>query len=259
MSEALGAPDPVPAGHQRWRCSCAYFGPAFSGWQSQPDGKAVQDHLERALSRILQAPVRVHGSSRTDAGVSARGQVFHFDGAWTHGSVKLLRALRANLPDTLWVYRAVVASPGFHARYTACGKRYRYTILEGPADPFRAPLVWSVRTGLDVDAMRAAAAHLLGRHDFRAFAAESGAGPEDTVKTLWKLDCTRRGRELVLNVEGSGFLYKMVRSLAGFLVRVGEGKIPPEAAATILASKVRTQLVETAPPQGLCLMRVKYR
>jgi tRNA pseudouridine38-40 synthase len=242
----------------RWRCTCAYDGSAFSGWQSQPDGRAVQDHLERALSRTLQVPVRVHGSSRTDAGVHARGQVFHFDGAWRHGAHTLGKALRAQVPPQVWVYRIVPAEVGFHARYSAKGKRYRYTLVEGLADPFELGRVWQVRRGLDLGAMRTAAAALIGRHDFRAFAAESGAAPEDTVKTLWRLDVVRRGRRVEIIAEGSGFLYKMVRSLAGFLARVGEGKHAPEVAAEILASRVRTQAVETAPPDGLCLERVYY-
>jgi tRNA pseudouridine38-40 synthase len=185
--------------------------------------------------------------------------VFHFDAEWRHGAGKLRKALGANLPETLRVFRLGPAPDGFHARYSACGKRYRYHLVLGEPDPFEAPLVWPVRRGLDLEAMRAAAVHLLGRHDFTAFSAESDAGPEDRVKTLHRLDCLRRGRRVELVVEGSGFLYKMVRSLAGFLVRVGEGKLQAADAARILASKVRTREVETAPAQGLCLERVWYR
>jgi tRNA pseudouridine38-40 synthase len=242
----------------RWRAHCAYFGAAFSGWQSQPDGKAVQDVLERALARILERPVRVHGSSRTDAGVSARGQVFHFDAPWRHGSGKLLKALRGVLPRAVFVYHLSEAASGFHARYSACGKRYEYLLVRGAADPFEQNRVWEVRPRLDLVAMQLAAQQLTGRHDFRAFSAESEAGPEDTVKTLWRLDCSAYGRRVRIDVEGSGFLYKMVRSLAGFLVRVGEGKLPPDSATRILASKLRTAEVETAPADGLCLRRVYY-
>lgn len=243
---------------QRWRGTCAYLGTGFSGWQSQPDGKAVQDFLERAFSRIVGGTVRVHGSSRTDAGVSARGQAFHVDIAWSHGAVKLLRALRANLPAELWVYRILPAPEGFHARYSSTGKRYRYRLVLGEADPFESNRCWPVRRNLDLAAMRRAAEPLVGRHDFRAFAAESGAAPEDTVKTLHALRILRTGRRVDLVFEGSGFLYKMVRSLTGFLVRVGEGRIEPEAAVRILESRVRTAEVETAPAEGLCLERVYF-
>jgi tRNA pseudouridine38-40 synthase len=252
------APHEVGASVARWRATCAYHGPSFSGWQSQPDGLAVQDAIERVLARIFGRPVRVHGSSRTDAGVSARGQVFHFDAEWKHGPEKLRRALGSMLREGVWIYRLAQAEPGFHARYSAIGKRYRYTLVRGEADPFEKALVWEVRRGVDTARMQAAADRLTGTHDFTAFSAASDAAPEDAVKTLHAIRCLPRGRRIELEFHGSGFLYKMVRSLTGFLVRVGEGRAEPEDATRILESRVRTREVETAPAGGLCLDRVYF-
>jgi len=244
---------------QRWACVCAYDGGGFSGWQSQPDGRAVQDAIERRLKAIFGRAVRIHGSGRTDAGVHARGQVFHFDAAWTHGSVRLRAALRGGLPPTILV-RSVRAVPrAFHARFSAAGKVYYYQLHHGgPADPFLQPFCWSIRQKLDVAAMRAAARRLRGRHDFRAFAASPGAMRENTVRRLRRLEMTGRGARLRITAEADGFLYKMVRGLVGALVAVGQGKLTPAQVGAILGAARRTHLIQTAPAQGLCLARVRY-
>lgn len=244
---------------QRWKCLVAYDGTDFSGWQSQPDNNAVQDHLERRLATILGAPVRIHGSGRTDAGVHARGQVFHFDAHWKHGPGKLLAALRAGLPETIQVQAARRVGADFHARYSAKGKIYRYHLCHGAfADPFEHRHTHSVPRPLDVEAMRAGAARLVGTHDFRAYSAFGGVERESTVRTLHRLDLTARGSHLRIDAEGNGFLYKMVRSLVGALISVGQGKLTPDDLAAILAQRERTRRVETAPARGLCLMKVQY-
>ncbi|MFH1499926.1 MAG: tRNA pseudouridine(38-40) synthase TruA [Verrucomicrobiota bacterium] len=251
-------PPPGPAA-PRWKCLVAYDGTDFSGWQSQPDRNAVQDHLERRLATILGAPVRIHGSGRTDAGVHARGQVFHFDADWTHGPDKLLAALRPGLPETIQVQTARRVDAGFHARYSAKGKTYRYHLFHGGfADPFEHRHTHSVPRALDIDAMRAGAARLVGTHDFRAYSAFGGVERESTVRTLRRLDLTERGSRLRIDAEGNGFLYKMVRSLVGALISVGQGKLTPDDLAAILAAGERTRRVETAPARGLCLMKVYY-
>jgi tRNA pseudouridine38-40 synthase len=238
---------------------CAYDGAAFSGWQSQPDGRAVQDVVEGALRRILGVEgVRVQGASRTDAGVHALGQVFHVDAAWRHGPDKLRAALNANLPPQVRVVRMARARADFHARYGAAGKRYRYGIVQRELLPWEVGRAWSVRPGLDAAAMRAAAAVLVGRHDFRPFAASSGDEEGDTVRTLWRLDVRARGPQVDLIVEGNGFLYRMVRSLAGALVAAGQGRLAPDEIAALLRGGRRTHRVETAPPDGLVLERVWY-
>jgi len=245
---------------RRWKCVCAYDGAAFAGWQSQAasQGLAIQDVIEARLAAIFKHPLRIAGSGRTDAGVHALGQVFHFDAAWAHGADKLLRALRAGLPPTIQIKSARPVSAGFHARFDAKGKRYEYRVHLGDADPFTRPYCWTVFTPLNTEAMRAAAAQLIGRHDFRAFTALNGPAREDTVRTLHRLEVIRRGRLLRIVCEGDGFLYKMVRSLVGALVSVGEGKLSAEELAQILASRRRTAAVQTAPAKGLFLIRVTY-
>ncbi|MDD2762403.1 MAG: tRNA pseudouridine(38-40) synthase TruA [Opitutaceae bacterium] len=244
---------------QRWKCVCAYDGRNFSGWQSQPDGNAVQDVIERRLAWMLGREVRIHGSGRTDAGVHALGQVFHFDAAWKHGAAKLLAAFRAGLPATIQVRSARLVAPDFHARFSATGKIYFYQLhLGGPADPFLHPFCWSILQPLDIDAMRSAARRLIGRHDFRAFSAFNGVEKTDTVRQLRRLDVTGRGARLRLTAEADGFLYKMVRSLVGALVAVGQGKLTPARVEAVLHSARRTPAVQTAPAQGLFLARVLY-
>jgi tRNA pseudouridine38-40 synthase len=242
----------------RWKCVCAYDGGAFDGWQSQPSGKAIQDVIERRLREVLKRDVRVHGSGRTDAGVHALGQVFHFDTVWTHGADKLRRALQAGLPRSIQLKSVRRAPAGFHARFSATGKTYRYEIFLGEADPFTAPYCWSLNRELDWAAIREAAAVLRGKHDFRAFAAEGGVERETTVRDLRRLDVARRGRRVRLTFEADGFLYKMARSLTGTLVKVGLGKLAPREVAALLESARRTPPVQTAPPQGLFLVKVFY-
>jgi tRNA pseudouridine38-40 synthase len=243
----------------RWKCVCAYDGTAFAGWQSQVGGTAIQDVIETRLAEILKTPLRISGSGRTDAGVHARGQVFHFDAAWPHGEARLLAALRIGLPPAVQIKSAKVVRPDFHARFQAKGKRYTYHLYLGDADPFTRPYCWMKFRPLDLAAMQQAARRLCGRHDFRAFTALNGPEKEDTVRDLRRLEVIRRGRHVRIVAEADGFLYKMVRSLVGVLVSVGESKLTPSQVTEILASRRRTALVQTAPPQGLFLDRVDYR
>lgn len=243
---------------RRWKCTCAYDGTSFAGWQSQVGGTAIQDVIEARLAEIFKRPVRIHGSGRTDAGVHAREQVFHFDAEWRHEPAKLEAALRAGLPPAIQVRSVRVVSPTFHARFSATGKRYEYFVHLGDADPFTRPYCWTVFRPLDVNAMRRAAEILRGTHDFRAFTALNGPEREDTVRALRRLDVTRSGRRVRITAEANGFLYKMVRSLAGVLVAVGEGRLSLAQVRTILESRKRTALVQTAPPQGLFLAKVFY-
>ncbi len=244
----------------RWRCVCAYDGGSFAGWQSQPNGNGIQDHIEARLAEIFKTAVRVHGSGRTDAGVHARGQVFHFDAVWRHDPDKLRLALKARLPAAIQIKSVTRAAPDFHARFSATGKRYTYHLFEGDADPFTRPYAWCLERPrrLDLDAMTAAAAVLRGRHDFSSFAADNGAELESPVRHLTRLDIDTRGRRVRLAFEADGFLYKMVRSLTGALVAVGEGRLDVTAIASLLAAKQRTAAVETCPPQGLFLEKVFY-
>lgn len=237
---------------------CAYDGTSFAGWQSQSGGTAIQDVIERRLAEIFKTPLRIHGSGRTDSGVHAHGQIFHFDAEWRHEPGKLLAALRIGLPPAIQIKSARRVAPDFHARFDATGKRYLYRVHRGDADPFTRPYCWPVFKPLELEAMQQAAELLHGRHDFRAFTALNGPEKEDTVRDLRRLEVRSRGRLVTITAEADGFLYKMVRSLAGVLVDVGVGKIAPGRMREILRSRVRTAEVQTAPAQGLFLMRVFY-
>lgn len=243
---------------RRWKCVCAYDGTTFAGWQSQAGGQAIQDVIEARLAAIFGAPVRIHGSGRTDAGVHALGQVFHFDAEWRHGADRLVAAFRVGLPPAIQVKTVRAVAADFHSRFQATGKRYVYHVQVGDADPFTRPFCWRVFRPLDVAAMRAAAAVLVGRHDFRAFTAVNGPAREDTVRTLRRLDVVQRGPRVRVTAEADGFLYKMVRSLVGALVAAGDGKLTVAQVREILQAKERTAAVHTAPPEGLFLAKVFY-
>lgn len=244
---------------RRWKCVCAYDGTSFAGWQSQTGGRAIQDVIEARLAQIFKMPVRIHGSGRTDAGVHAVGQVFHFDADWRHGPEKLMAAFRVGLPVAIQVKSVRAVAADFHARFDATGKRYEYHLHLGDADPFTRSFCWPIFKPLDVAAMRAAAAVLQGRHDFRAFTALNGTEREHTVRDLRRLEVVRRGRRIRVTAEADGFLYRMMRSLVGGLVAVGEGKLTPAQVRSLLHSRERTAAIHTAPPQGLFLVRVYYR
>lgn len=242
----------------RWRAICSYDGTDFVGWQSQAGGNAVQDAVERALGRILGQPVRVHAASRTDSGVHARGQGIHFDCDWRHSGGALLRAVHAALPASVRLRAAAPAPAGFHARYSAEGKRYRYFFSTAPADPFTARYRWHLDCPFDPGPVAAALPALGGRHDFRAFAGKVADG-ENPVKTLRPLRLVDEGGgNWNLEVSGDGFLYRMVRCLMGTLARVGAGKLPPGRIPELLGEARRTPEVHTAPPQGLFLEEVHY-
>ncbi|GAB5562827.1 MAG: tRNA pseudouridine(38-40) synthase TruA [Synoicihabitans sp.] len=244
----------------RWKVTCAYDGSSFAGWQSQRTRNAVQDLIEARLLTLTQIPIRIHGSGRTDAGVHALGQVFHFDSHWKHGGAKLKTALRVGLPPTIQIKSVVRVAPDFHARFSAVGKRYSYRIFEGVADPFIHPYVLSRDRPqrLNLAAMKRGAACLKGRHDFRAFAADNGAELEDSVRDVSRISIVPKGRSIKLVFEANGFLYKMVRSLTGALIAVGDGKLEIDELVRIRDAGERTEVVETAPAQGLFLERVFY-
>lgn len=245
---------------QRWKCGVAYDGTGYAGWQSQPGGNTIQDFLERRLEQLFRRRVVIHGSGRTDTGVHARGQVFHFDADWRHGAEALLQALRTGYPDSIQVYAAEPVGTDFHARYSATGKRYVYQFFEGFADPFTTRFV--VSTGnrkLDTGRMAEAAASLTGRRDFSSFTVNPKDGREESpVKDLRRLEVERSGPWIRITAEADGFLYRMVRSLAGCLFDVGIGKLSPEAVVNIRDAGRRTNLVQTAPGKGLFLDRVWY-
>ena len=244
---------------KRYRATIAYDGTDFSGWQIQPGQRTVQLELEQALTSLTGQTTRVNCSGRTDAGVHARGQVVHFDLATRIPLARFKLALNSKLPPDVRVLTLQTVRTNFDARFSATGKEYRYFIWnDAQLLPDVRRFRYHVRIPLDVRAMRRAARLLEGRHDFAAFCANPGYEREGTVRRLYALRVTRRGPEVTIVAKGEGFLYKMVRSLAGFLVRVGLGELDPADATRILKSRERTARVPTAPGGGLFLWRVSY-
>ncbi len=242
---------------RRYKLTIAYDGTRYGGWQVQPNATTVQQLIEEALARIAGKSVRVHGSGRTDAGVHARAQVAHCSLSTVHRPPILLRALNANLPDDIRISRVQEVDTKFHARFSAKGKEYRYQIDCGAvADPFLRAYAWHHARPLNVAAMRRGVRLLKGRHDFSALSAKSDRSP---VRTITRLTVTRRGHRLTIAVAADGFLYKMVRSIVGALVKVGEGSLTVEHLRALLAGKNRTAVIETAPAKGLVLGSVFYR
>lgn len=243
------------------KLTVAYDGTRYAGWQTQPDLRTVQAELERAWQQITGEAVRLTASGRTDAGVHAWGQAVGVTTMSDRAPDLLLRGLNAVLPDDVIVRDAVEAPANFHATYDALRKCYRYSIHNSPVRPlFDRPYVWHVPTPLDTVAMHRAGQGLVGRHDFASFES-AGSERTSTVRTVTRLD-VQRGTEcrdrIEIEIEGDGFLYNMVRAIAGTLVEVGRGLRDETWLAKVLASRDRRQAGQTAPPQGLCLWRVDY-
>jgi tRNA pseudouridine38-40 synthase len=239
----------------------AYDGTDFGGFQVQKDGvRTVQSEMEGVLYQLYQQKVHVECSGRTDAGVHARGQVVHFDAPDNRlPGDRIKVAFNSMLPADVRVNSVRRAPPGFHARFSATGKEYRYKIWTGPVLP---PLLrnqrWHHRAGLDAALMREAATHLVGRHDFAAFAANPGYSLGPTVREIHAISVQRKGHDLEIRVRGSGFLHKMVRSIAGGLAKVGRGDLSPSVIPRLIEAGKRDGCVPTAPAQGLILWSVFY-
>ena len=235
-----------------------YDGTNYAGWQRQANAMTVQEKLEAAIFRLTGETVNVSGASRTDAGVHALGQSAHFDTESRIPADKFSFALNTMLPPDIRVTKSEEVSPEFHSRFSGRGKRYRYLIHAAPHASALGRLTHAhVIYPLDVEKMRAEAADLIGTHDFAAFAA-SGSVVKDTVRTIWRTEIRRDGPEIELIVEGSGFLYNMVRIIAGTLIGVGSGKLAPGAFRRAIESGNRLDLGVTAPAHGLTLMEVFY-
>ena len=236
-----------------------YDGTDFVGWQVQPNGRSVQEEVERALGVVCATPIRVIAAGRTDSGVHALGQVASFIPPVERPMVAFEKGLNGLLPRDVAVREARIRTPGFDARRSARGKLYRYRIANLPArSPLTSRQSWQVFPPLDVEAMRRAATHLIGTHDFAAFRA-ANCEAQTTVRTMRRLEVRgESGGEIAIEVEASAFLKHMVRNLVGTLVEVGFGLRTPENVAEVLAQKDRTLAGRTAPPQGLCLVEVYY-
>ena len=244
---------------QRYKLLVAYDGFDYAGWQVQPGMKTIQNELEKCFNRLTGQVLKVHGSGRTDQGVHAMGQVAHVDLPAHLLAGNILKGLNALLPPTIRIMKVKSVPAQFHARRDALSKEYRYFIWNGVVMP---PCLYRYRTHirlpLNVSAMQKAANFLVGNHDFAAFTANSRKTAGSTVRNLSLLAVRRRGDEIMITVRSEGFLYRMVRSLAGFLIRVGAGDLKPAEAKEILEHNKRTAKVPTARPQGLFLWKVFY-
>lgn len=246
--------------NKRLAFTVAYDGTDFQGWQVQPDKRTVQDEIEKAFGVICNGPPpRIHGSGRTDTGVHARGQVFHVNPACALPAEKWMVALNAILPPDIRIMGGREVPPDWHARFQAVSKQYRYFIYQAPVMPPELRGVrHHVRKILNVENMRQAAALLQGRHDFLSFSANRGKPEQTTVRHLMECRLVVEGPEICLIACADGFMYKMVRQLAGALLRVGLGELDLAAVRKLLTHPVRNHLAPTAPPQALFLWQVRY-
>ena len=235
-----------------------YDGTAYSGWQRQINGLAVQQVLEEALASACGHPVVVTGSSRTDAGVHALMQMVHFDTDSTIPPEKYPFVLNNILPPDIRVQAGREVPAGFHARFLSSGKTYTYRILNRRhAGALQRNLCWHVPVPLDIHSMKKAVSDLVGTHDFRAFEA-SGGTAKSTVRTLDRAELHEEDGNITIIVSGNAFLYNMVRIMAGTLVEIGLGKLQPDAFRRAFESGSRLDLGMTAPPSGLELTEVRY-
>jgi len=242
-----------------YRLKLAYHGGPYSGWQRQPGKETVQLSLESAAAALFGQPVNMAASGRTDTGVHALGQVVSFVAPARHAPGVIRKALNAKLPATIRVLEVRRVPEGFHARFSATGKTYRYVIRNaGMEDPFSLDTCWFVPLPIDMAAMRRAAKHLTGEHDFASFASNPGYTRETTVRHIRWLKISKRGELITLRVNADGFLYKMVRNLAGTLVKVGLGRLEPEEVRTIRDARARKAAPPSAPAHGLFLESVQY-
>ncbi len=243
-----------------------YDGTDFNGWQIQKgkNCRTVQGEIEAALKTIFKKPTPIRGSGRTDAGVHALGQVAHFKTTRSMDCEEIVRALNGNLPKDIAVLTAAEAPADFHAQYSAKSKTYRYSIYNSPV---RSAVcrrdVWHYPHKLNLSAMKREAKAFIGTHDFRSFMAADSSGTsqkggKNTKRKIFHLHIKKYGKIITFEITANGFLYKMVRNIVGTLVAVGTGQFPPGSVGPILKEKNRDCAGQTAPPQGLCLVEVKY-
>lgn len=251
----------------RYQAVIEYDGTDYAGFQRQAPsaGQTVQGELEAALAIMNRGEaVTVSGAGRTDSGVHASGQVIAFNLAWSHGPEVLVRALNATLPRSIAVRSLAECDAGFHPRFGATGRRYRYRIHNVPTrSPLQDRYAWQVWPVLDVASMIAAAQHLPGRKDFAAFGSapdEGGHTVREVREARWDATATPEGHRELLDfyISADAFLYRMVRTIVGTLRLVGAGELSPAEFGEIVVSKDRSRAKTIAPPQGLSLIEVTY-
>jgi tRNA pseudouridine38-40 synthase len=241
-----------------FRMDLKYLGAGYHGWQSQPSGAGIQDHVEKALGTLLRHPVRLIAAARTDSGVHAEHQVTIFRTSVTPDERRWLKGLYGLLPSNIGVTSLVAVADEFHPIYSATGKVYCYRVWRGAArNPFVAPVVTTLHRELNVDLMREAARTFVGRHDFTSFCAlDSSAKTRE--RTVTDIQIVERGPVVEFWVLGEGFLKQMVRNLVGTLLDVGATKTSVKDVKVILEARDRTRAGATAPAEGLSLIEVFY-
>lgn len=243
---------------RRIRLTVAYDGTNYHGWQLQSNGITIESELNRCLSELFGEQITVIGASRTDAGVHALGNVAVFDTESPMPAEKVSYALNQRLPEDIRIQKSEEVPADWHPRRCRSRKTYEYRIYRGQ---FPMPLsrLYSYFTyrPLDVDKMRQAAGYLEGEHDFKSFC-QAGAQVESTVRTIYSVNLEEQGAELVIRVCGSGFLYNMVRIIAGTLMEVGQGKRTPESMTAVLEALDRSAAGPTAPANGLTLVKYEF-
>lgn len=253
MAERLSTPHRIALGIE-------YDGSVFNGWQTQlnPHLRTVQETLERALSRIADEAVTVSCAGRTDAGVHATGQVVHFETTISRPLKAWVQGANSNMDRHVAVRWAQDVAPDFHARFSAYSRRYRYLISNTPTRPaLYSHFLTHHRAPLDANRMQEAGQFLLGEHDFSSFRG-AGCQSRTAMRNVSELSVTKRGDLVVVEIEANAFLLHMVRNIVGTLIEIGQGNKPPVWAGELLALQDRRRAASTAPPQGLCLIAVRY-
>ena len=243
---------------QRIALGIEYDGSRYCGWQYQDHSPSVQDKVEQALAKVANHPVRVNCAGRTDTGVHALGQVIHFDTKAVRETHAWVLGANANLPDNITVLWAKAVSAEFHARYSAVRRQYRYVIFNRPLRPaiLAKRVSWEYRP-LQVERMQEAAQHLVGEHDFSSYRALA-CQAKSPIRVLHRLEITRQGEIVMLDLEANGFLHHMVRNIAGVLLKIGAGEVEPGWAREVLELRDRTQGGVTASPNGLYFVTAYY-
>ncbi len=242
----------------RIRLRIAYDGTGYCGFQCQTNGVAVQDVLNDALSELFGMPVRTIGASRTDAGVHAEGNVAVFDMETRIAPSKIAFALNARLPEDIRITESDAVPDDWHPRYRNTVKTYEYRILNRVhPDPLSRRTEMHYYYPLDADKMNRAASYLVGEHDFASFCA-AGTSAKSTIRTIYRAEVKREGDRVIFSVTGNGFLYNMVRIIAGTLLEIGGGKYPAEHMREILEARDRSAAGPTAVAKGLVLMEILY-
>ena len=237
----------------------AYDGTRYSGWQIQPNAITVEGELRKAVSELFNKPIDLIGASRTDAGVHAKGNVAVFDVDTRITPEKIAYALNSRLPEDIRVNYSAQVPDDFHPRHTDVVKTYEYSIYNATfMDPVKRLYSHFVYGKIDVNAMKKASEYLVGQHDFTSFCS-AGTQVEDKVRIIYSIDVLQNDKNITIRITGNGFLYNMVRIIAGTLLKAGTGAIEPEDMIKIIEGRDRQLAGPTAPAKGLTLMEIKYK